>query len=132
MSAERAGTPGGGLSVSALLTQRQLARGIEDRAARAERDLMASWRALDAPFAARWEAAGERLREERLMGLHPPVRRVSVAALSATPLREMEAACEGAHIVIAGDGEPAAVMVSVEEYDRLKVDRRLLRFEGMD
>jgi prevent-host-death family protein len=66
------------------------------------------------------------------MGLHRPMRRVSVAALSATPLREMDAAADGAHIVIEGDGERAAVMVSAEEYDRLKVDRRLLRFEGTD
>jgi PHD/YefM family antitoxin component YafN of YafNO toxin-antitoxin module len=115
--------------VSALFLQQQIADGIDAHAARAERDLMASWDALTTPFAASWRAAGVRLREERLMGLHRPMRRVSVAGLAATPLVEMEAACEGAHVVIEGVDGPAAVMVSAEEYDRLKVDRRLLRWE---
>jgi predicted nicotinamide N-methyase len=128
MSAERT-PPDGRMPVSALFLQQQVTRGIDAHAARAERDLMASWDALTTPFAASWRAAGDRLREERLMGLHPPVRRVSVADLAATPLAEMAAAADGAHVVIEGDGVAAAVMVSAEEYDRLKVDRRLLRFE---
>lgn len=128
MSAER--TPGDGQPVSALFASRRIERERNDRSATAERSLMAAYRRLTVPFAVSWERAGDRLREDRLRGLHPPIHRVTVAALAMTPLREMEAAADGAHVIIDGDGGPAVVMVSAEEYDRLRVDKRLLRWEG--
>jgi hypothetical protein len=131
MSAAQTPPADGQVPVSALFRQRQAERERQGREGQAERDLLAAWRRLNTPFVVAWEAASDRLREERLMGMHPPMRRVSIAELAAMPLGEM-AAADGAHVVIEGDDGPAAVMVSAEEYDRLRVDKRLLRWERTD
>lgn len=116
--------------VSERFAALQRTRRREEAEHEAEDNLMASWHALTMTSAQRWTRAGNRLREERLMGLHPPQKTISASELFAAPGEVINDAHAGAHVTVTERGERAVVIVSKAEYDRLKVDARLLGFEG--
>lgn len=121
--------PGDCRAVSEIFRAREAENRRAVEGERAERRLVAALRGLDAPFASAWRASGERLREERAMGLHPPMFAVELDALTRGPGPAVGAAANGVHVAVTEGGERRVVMVSAEEYDRLLVDRRLLRWE---
>lgn len=120
-----------GLPVSERFAEMQRVRVREERESEAENNLLASFAALSMSSAQRWQRAANRLREERLMGLHPPRTTITASALFAAPGEAINDAHMGTHVTVTEHGERAAVIVSKSEYDRLKVDARLLAFEDV-
>lgn len=121
-----------GLPVSARFEEMRRARIRDEAEHEAENNLMASLAALNMTSEQRWQRAGNRLREERLMGLHPPHKTITASELFAAPGEAINDAFSGAHVTVTERGERAAVIVSKSEYDRLLVDARLLAFEQGD
>ena len=117
-------------SVSDLFVQMRRARAQGEREMEAENNLMASLAALNMPEKRRWERAANRLREERLMGLHPARKTIISTEFQRRTGETFDDAINGAHVTVTRNGRPSFVVVSAAEYARLKVDARLLAFEG--